>query len=71
MFVASDACSPDDVLAILRFNEDLGPQEQQVMNYFKKAIRKLNETGIAHLSSFSYLAEFAAPHHGLLTVDLH
>ena len=41
------------------------------MNYFKKAIRKLNKTGIAHLSSFFYLAEFAAPHHGLLTVDLH
>ena len=45
LFVASDACSPDDVLAILHFDEDLGPQEQRVLNYFKKAIRKLNETG--------------------------
>lgn len=55
LFVASDACSPNDVLAILQFDEDLGPQEQRVMNYFKKAIQKLNETGIAHLPLFSSL----------------
>ena len=45
LFVASDVCSPTDVLAILHFDENLGPEEERLRTYFHDAMRELTETG--------------------------
>ena len=52
LFVASDDCSPEDVLAILHFDVNLDAEEQRVAGYMKNAIEQLNETGI--ITSIGY-----------------
>ena len=36
LFVASDACTPSDVIAILHFDEDLGPEKKRVERYMEE-----------------------------------
>lgn len=45
LFVASDVCSPTDVLAIFHFDENLGPEEERLRTYFHDAMMQLTETG--------------------------
>ena len=47
LFVASDTCSPNDVLSILQFRDDLAanPEQLRVAGFLKSVIRKLDETG--------------------------
>ena len=47
LFVSSDSCSPEDVLAILKFSENFegDAEKSRVASYFRNSIRKLEESG--------------------------
>lgn len=47
LFVSSDSCSPEDVLAIVKFSENFESdvEKSRVAGYFKNSVRKLEESG--------------------------
>ncbi len=46
LFIPSDTCSSDDVLAVLKFRTDLTTEEQRVTEYLLKFIRHIEEKGM-------------------------
>ena len=45
LFLASDTCSPEDILSILHLSDLESDDEAKVAGYLKTAIRRLSESG--------------------------
>ncbi len=45
LFVASDTCTPDDVIATLNMPYTMSPEHQRIAGYLKDCIKQLDETG--------------------------
>ncbi len=54
LFVASDTCTPDNVIATLSMPCTMSPEDQRIAGYLKDCIKQLDESGIIYLECTYY-----------------